>query len=152
MTGTGSQDTALAPQAEGEPISYHDVFGKKPPPRELYENAVGTLEDFKAQPISVPAPPPASEVPYTDANVRNGLNGWQDAVNEHARDSHGQPFVNSAINHSLEAQAQIDEQRKKRYRGRHTERVQVPAADAFKIGDPDSGWVEPLTCTRDFDV
>lgn len=152
MTNAGEQTAPPAPQAEGDPISYHDVFGKKPPPRELFESVVGSLEDFKAQPISLPAPPPPSEVPYTDANVRNGLNGWQDKVNQHGRDSHGQPFVDSTINHSLEAQAQVDEERKKRYRGRHTERVQVSAADAFKIGDPDSGWVEPITCTRDFDL
>lgn len=151
MSNAGEQTTLPAPHAEGEPISYHDVFGKKPPPRELFASVVCSLEDFKAQPISVPVPPPPSEVPYTDANVRNGLNGWQDQVNQHARDSHGQPFIDSTDNHSLEAQAKVEEERKKRYRGRHTGRVQVPAADAFKIGDPSSGWVEPITCIRDFD-
>lgn len=151
MTIAGEQSAPPTEQGDSEPISYHEVFGKRPPPRELFESVVGSLEDFKAQPISVPAPPPPSEVAYSDANVRDGLNGWQDSVNQHARDSHGQPFVDSNINHSLEVQAKIEEQRRLRQRGRQAERAKVSAADAFKLGDPSSGWVEPMTCDRNFD-
>lgn len=151
----GDQDTDVPPTAVSaapglEGPSYFDLFGKAPPPRALFDGFVQPIDDFTAQPIVLPVPPSAAETAYTDANVRNGLGGWQARVNEHGRDSHGQPFVRSTIDHSLDARARTHAERKARQRARHTERVQVRAEDAWKIGDPASGWVEPITSTRDY--
>ncbi|BEI81513.1 hypothetical protein CcaverHIS002_0206730 [Cutaneotrichosporon cavernicola] len=124
---------------------YHEF-----PSLEDQAKMVTPFDEWTPGKITIPKPP--TDIDHTEANVRNGLNGWADDVIKHGKDSYGNPFVDLGVDHST---PHLDEQRRARRQRTHANRNkfnQTSLEDAFKFGLEDVEWTETRTCSVNTDI
>jgi hypothetical protein len=106
---------------------------------------VTPFDEWTPGKITIPKPP--TDMEHTEANVRDGLNGWADDVIKYGRDSHGNPLVDLGVDHTT---ARLEEQaraRKARQQANKNKFNQTSLEDAFKFGLEGTEWTETRTCS-----
>lgn len=94
--------------------------------------------------ITIPTPP--TDIEHTDANVRNGLNGWAAEVAKRGRDSFGNPLVELGVDHSTAHIEEVRRARQQRLQEKSHKFRQVSLENSWKLGHEEGDWTERGTC------
>lgn len=132
-------------------VHIHPLHSHPPHPSKREQAKMVTpFDEWTPGKITIPIPP--NDIEHTQANVRNGLNGWADSVVKFGRDSYGNPLVDLGVDHTT---ARLEEQRKarrRRIKAASNKFNQVSLENAFKFGLEDTEWTESGTCSVNTDM
>lgn len=129
----------LGQESDGRVPDKHHLTFRPFPPRERFAPYVESFTDFQHRGITIPVLPDGQ---YTDDDVRQGLDGFFDAIGEIGLDAYGLPLVELRVDRTPDAVAADKRTRRRCSNDRRRLRRLVTIEDAWKIGT-DRNWVEP---------